>query len=65
MSLKDFSDVCGNKKLIGHIKSEVKCGNIGHAYIIEGESGVGKLNFAISFAAALLCVGDSSSLPCG
>lgn len=65
MSLKDFSDVCGNKKLIGHIKSEVKCGNIGHAYIIEGDSGVGKLNFAISFAAALLCEGDSSSLPCG
>lgn len=62
---KDFSFVCGNKKLIGYIKSEVRRGSVGHAYIIEGPKGVGKRDFADAMAAALLCEGKSEALPCG
>ncbi len=65
---KDFSLVCGNKKLIGYIKSEILHGGIGHAYIIEGPRGVGKRDFADAFAAALLCEGvggEGAPLPCG
>ncbi len=62
---KDFTDVCGNKKLIGHIRSEIRSGGIGHAYIIEGPRGVGKHAFANAMAAALLCDGKSAALPCG
>lgn len=62
---KDFSLVCGNKKLIGYIKSEVKRGSVGHAYIIEGPRGVGKRDFADAMAAALICEGKSEALPCG
>lgn len=62
---KDFTDVCGNKKLIGHIRSEILAGSIGHAYIIEGPHGVGKRAFANAMAAALLCEDKSGALPCG
>ena len=65
MSVKDFSDVCGNKKLIEHIKSEVRRGGTGHAYIIEGERGVGKHEFALALGTALLCESKSGALPCG
>ncbi len=62
---KDFSSVCGNASLITRIKSEIRRGTVGHAYIIEGQSGVGKHALAMAFAAALLCDGKSGSLPCG
>lgn len=62
---KDFSSVCGNRSLIGHIKSEIKRASLGHAYIIEGEEGVGKHSFAECFAAGLICEGGKDALPCG
>ncbi len=62
---KDFSSVCGNSALISHIKSEIRRGTLGHAYIIEGPLGVGKHAFAEGFAAGLLCEGKGYSLPCG
>lgn len=62
---KDFSSVCGNRSLISHIKSEIRRGTLGHAYIIEGAEGVGKHSFAECFAAGLICEGNGDALPCG
>ncbi len=62
---RDFSGVCGNRELILHIQNEIKNGKLGHAYIIEGERGVGKHEFATSLAAALVCEDKSGKLPCG
>lgn len=62
---KDFSSVCGNRSLTSHIKSEIRRGTLGHAYIIEGDEGAGKESFAECFAAGLICEGNADSLPCG
>lgn len=65
MKGKNFSGVCGNTELTEHIKSEIRSGNVSHAYIINGLDNEGKFEFAFSFAEALLCEGKSEFLPCG
>lgn len=42
---------------------EINRGVVSHAYIVEGAAGVGKRDFALAAAKAVLCCGDK--VPCG
>ena len=52
-----FKDVVGHKDIIKYIQSSVENGQVGHAYILNGERGSGKKMLASLFAMTLLqCV---------
>lgn len=62
--MKKFADIIGHQKVKDHFINAIKNNSIGHAYILEGENGSGKLVLADAFASALLCTsGDGDS--CG
>lgn len=50
-----FKDVVGHKDIIKYIQSAVESGQVGHAYIMNGERGAGKKMLASLFAMTLLC----------
>ncbi len=52
-----------NKEELLLFASRAENGTCSHAYIIDGEAGVGKLNFAMDAAGILLCQGAKK--PCG
>lgn len=43
--------------------AKAKSGSCSHAYIVDGSDGIGKLDFALECARAMLCIG--SDKPCG
>ncbi len=55
--MADFSSIPGNDALRARLSSMIRSGTLGHAYIIEGETGGDKLRFDLAFAVAkaLLC----------
>lgn len=59
-----FKDVVGHKDIIKYIQSSVENGQVGHAYILNGERGSGKKMLASLFAMTLLCEkgGDRKSV---
>ncbi len=54
----------GNERAKQLLASAVQGDRLCHAYLIEGEDGVGKLTFAKLFGAAILCTGGGEK-PCG
>ena len=50
-----FKNVVGHKDIIKYIQSAVEHGQVGHAYIMNGERGAGKKMLASLFAMTLLC----------
>ncbi|MBO6133906.1 MAG: hypothetical protein J6P05_06200 [Lachnospiraceae bacterium] len=50
-----FEDVIGQDGLKAHIKNLVSSKRISHAYIIDGEQGMGKMKLAYAFAASIQC----------
>lgn len=44
--------------------SDSNSGIHSHAYIVEGASGIGKTDFAIFCASAILCIGKNNDRPC-
>lgn len=50
-----FNDIIGHEKIINYLKKSIENSNIGHAYIFEGPSGVGKTLTAINYAKGILC----------
>ena len=63
--MPDFSGIAGNARLTGNLKSRVKTGNTGHAFVFEGEAGLGKKTIARAFARALLCENPAGGDSCG
>lgn len=60
--------IIGNRSLCERLISDVRCGSLSHAYIIEGANGSGRKTIALNTAAATACerLNDSHSpLPCG
>lgn len=53
--MHDFQDIVGNSSIIKTLKNSVINGRVNHAYIFEGEEGIGKMLMAQTFAKALLC----------
>lgn len=53
--MPNFSDIYGQELIKDHLKNALMTGNVGHAYIINGERYSGKEYIAKIFAMALLC----------
>ena len=60
-----FPTLYGNDALKERIRKSLTCGNLSHAFIIEGPEGTGKRTFARLIAAALSCTDKSGDVPCG
>ncbi len=59
-----FRDIIGHKTIKEHLQQGIRNRQVSHAYIFEGDDGVGKLMTAKTFAAALQCK-EGGDEPCG
>ncbi|MFP4697632.1 MAG: DNA polymerase III subunit delta' [Eubacteriales bacterium] len=59
-----FEKIIGHNNIKEHFKSSIKLGKISHAYIINGEQGMGKKLLANTFAKTLQCL-EKKDEPCG
>lgn len=61
-----FKDVIGQKSVIAHMKKALQLHTVSHAYIINGEKGMGKKLIADIFSTALQCEagGDEPCMEC-
>ena len=50
-----LEDILGNEHIVEHFKKAIENNKISHAYIINGEKGMGKRTVAKAFAMTLLC----------
>ncbi len=64
--MPDFKDVLGNEEIIGHFKNAIKSNKVSHAYVLNGEKGMGKKTIAKAFAMTLQCEenGEEACLKC-
>ena len=60
-----FSEVIGHSKIKDVLTRSVNSKRVGHAYIFEGQSGVGRLSAAKAFAQRLICESPSDTDSCG
>ena len=58
-----FSDILGNDNIVEHFRKAIQSDKLSHAYIINGEKGMGKKTVAKAFAMTLLCEKKGSE-PC-
>ena len=59
-----FSDVIGHEHIISHMKNAYKMGRISHAYILEGEEGMGKKMLTNCFVKLLQCENPNGNEAC-
>lgn len=62
--MANFSDIIGHEDIVKHFKSSIELGKVSHAYILNGEKGVGKKTLASIVAKTLQCESGSPD-PCG
>ncbi|MBQ3665950.1 MAG: DNA polymerase III subunit delta [Lachnospiraceae bacterium] len=58
-----FNEILGNENIVSHFRKAISNDKISHAYIINGEKGMGKKTIAKAFAMTLLCEKRGSE-PC-
>ncbi|PNV60353.1 DNA polymerase III subunit delta' [Clostridium sp. chh4-2] len=58
-----FSDILGHDMIKEHFKKAIEAHKVSHAYILTGESGMGRKSLAKAFAMTLLCEKGKSE-PC-
>lgn len=58
-----LEDILGNEHIVEHFKKAIENNKISHAYIINGEKGMGKRTVAKVFAMTLLCE-EKGTVPC-
>lgn len=58
-----FKDILGNENSLEHFRKAMEHGKISHAYIVNGEKGMGKKSLAKAFAMTLLCQ-EGGKEPC-
>ena len=58
-----LDDILGNEHIVEHFKKAIENNKISHAYIINGEKGIGKRTVAKAFAMTLLCE-EKGTVPC-
>lgn len=61
-----FDDIIGQDGIVKHMKNAIKLSKISHAYILNGEKGMGKKTIAKAFATTILCEkkGDTPCMEC-
>lgn len=62
--MSGLDNIIGNEHIVTHFKKAIEYGKISHAYIINGERGMGKRTIARAFAGTLLCE-EGGTVPCG
>ena len=60
-----FSEIYGHERVKKVLLSAVRDKRIGHAYIFEGQKGVGRTVSALAFAQSLVCEETKDGVPCG
>lgn len=55
----DFDKIVGHEQIIEHLQNAVKLDKVSHAYIFNGERGMGKKLLANAFAKTLQCVSEN------
>ncbi len=58
-----FSEILGNENIVNHFETAIKNDKVSHAYIINGEKGMGKKTIADALAITLLCE-EKGIVPC-
>lgn len=51
----DFKTIIGHEKIIASLKNSIKNNTISHAYLFQGQEGIGKKKLSYAFSKALLC----------
>lgn len=59
----DFNSIIGHEKIKDILKKSIKEDTISHAYLFQGEEGIGKKKLSYAFSKALLCT-DEGDKPC-
>lgn len=62
--MNNFSEVVGHKDIISHMKNAYLMGKVSHAYIIDGDEGMGKKLLTNCFVKLLQCEDPKGSQPC-
>ena len=62
--MANYSDIIGHEDIVKHFKSSIELGKVSHAYILNGEKGVGKRTLASVVAKSLQCETGEPD-PCG
>lgn len=62
--MANFSDIIGHEDIVRHFKSSIELSKVSHAYILNGEKGVGKKTLASVVAKSLQCESGDPD-PCG
>ncbi len=60
-----FSEIYGHDKVKNVLQKAVADKRIGHAYIFEGQKGVGRMTSALAFAQSLVCEESHDGAACG
>lgn len=58
-----FDEIVGHEEIINYLQNTIKNNKVSHAYILDGEKGIGKNLVANTFAKTLLCE-ERSDTPC-
>ncbi len=64
MYMANYSDIIGHEDIVKHFKSSIELGKVSHAYILNGEKGVGKKTLASVVAKSIQCESGQPD-PCG
>ena len=59
-----FNDILGHEQIKEHMQAAIRDKKPFHAYLFQGEEGVGKEALARTFAAGLQCQSESADKPC-
>lgn len=60
----DFKEIVGHEKIIEILKKSMEENTTSHAYLFQGEEGIGKKKLSYAFSKALLCT-STDSKSCG
>lgn len=61
--MSGFDMILGNEQIKEHFEQAMASSHVSHCYILNGESGLGKMLFAKTFAQMLQCTGEGDK-PC-
>ena len=62
--MRNFENIIGHEQNIEHLENAIENGQVSHAYIFNGEDGIGKMTTAKAFVKALLCASKNSCGTC-
>lgn len=62
--MRNFENIIGHEQNIEHLENAIENGQVSHAYIFNGEDGIGKMTTTKAFVKALLCESKNSCGTC-